>query len=106
MHDFTRDPVQRLVWLYVLIKHWFNNHKRKQNDCSSLAAVKPEKEGKGKSVIEKGAQSLDPTYVDRSFNGSIHLQENEVEIEDEWLTLLQSLIQHYNVCYGLKQIEC
>ena len=63
------------------------------------------KEGKGKSVIEKGTQSSDSTYVDRSFTGSIHLQENEVEIEDERLTLRRSLIQHYNVCYGLKQVE-
>ena len=63
------------------------------------------KEGKGKSVIEKGTQSSDSTYVDRSFTGSIHLQENEVEIEDEWLTLRRSLIQHHNVCYGLKQVE-
>ena len=36
MHDQTRDPVQWLVWHVVLIKHWFNNRKRKQNDSSSV----------------------------------------------------------------------
>ena len=43
--------------------------------------------------------------VDRSFTGGVHLQENKVEIEDEWFTLRRNLIQHYNVCYGLKQVE-
>ena len=63
--------------------------------------------GHCKSVNEKGTQYLDTTYVDRSFTGCIHLLENEVEIEDKWFTpsLRRSLIQHYNVCYGLKQVE-
>ena len=88
MHDFTRDPVQRLVWLYVLIKHWFNNHKRKQNDCSPVNQ-QLRQEGKNMSVIdsEKGTQSSESTCIDISFTGNIHLQENKVEIEDEWLTL-------------------
>jgi hypothetical protein len=43
--------------------------------------------------------------VDRSFSGGRHLQDTEVEIEDEWFTLRRNLIQHYNVCFGLKQVE-
>ena len=38
-------------------------------------------------------------------NGGVHLQENEVEIEDEWFTLRRNRIQHYNICFGLKQVE-
>ena len=50
-------------------------------------AVETKKEGKGKSVIEKGTESSDSTYVDRSFTGCIHLQENEV---DTWLSMSMS----------------
>ena len=31
-----QDPIQRLVWQVDLIKHWFNHHKTKQNDSSSV----------------------------------------------------------------------
>ena len=65
-------------------------------------AVETKKEGKGKSVIEKGTESSDSTYVDRSFTGCIHLQENEVEYEYECL-LFDA--ESFNVCYGLKQVE-
>ena len=63
-------------------------------------AVETKKEGKGKSVIEKGIESSDSTYVDRSFTGCIHLQENEVEYE-----CLLFDAESFNVCYGLKQVE-
>ena len=36
MHDLIRDPVQWLVWHVALIRHWFNNRKRKQSDSSSV----------------------------------------------------------------------
>ena len=72
---------------------------------SCRPAVETGKEGKGKSVIEKGNQSSAWTYVDRSFTGCIYFQEKEVEIEDEWFTVWQGLIQHYNVCNGLNQVE-
>ena len=36
MHDLIRDPVQWQVWNIVLIKHCFNNCKRKQYDSSSV----------------------------------------------------------------------
>ena len=65
-------------------------------------AVKTKKEGKASlslTVSEKGIQSSDSTYVDRSFTGCIHLSENKAKIEDEWFTLLLSLIQLYNVMF-------
>ena len=36
MQDFIQDAVHWLVWYFVLIKHWFNNSKWKQNDSSSV----------------------------------------------------------------------
>ena len=63
-------------------------------------------------TVDVAGSDLDPRLVnlrqgpvDRSFTGGVHLQENKVEIEDEWFTLRRNLIQHYNVCYGLKQVE-
>ena len=36
MRDLMQDHVHWLVWHVVLIKNWFNKHKRKQNDSSSV----------------------------------------------------------------------
>ena len=81
MQDLMQDPVQLLVWHVVLIKHWFNNHKRKQNDSSSVNQQSRQKrKAKGKSVIEKETQSSDSTYVDRSFTGSIHFKRTRLRL--------------------------
>ena len=96
MHYLIWDPVQWLVqWLVlhvVLIKHWFNNLKRKQNDSSSVNQQSRSK--------RKARASLS---VKRGFNLQTQHMLTEVSlpayIEDEWFTLLLSLIQHYNVMF-------
>ena len=57
-------------------------------------------------------QDIDPRIVnfrrgpvDRSYRGGQDIQDTEVEYETEWFNLRQSLIEHYNVCFRLRQIK-
>ena len=63
-------------------------------------------------VTDVQRQDMDPRIenlrrgpVDQSYIGGLDIQEHEVEYETEWFALRQSLIEHYAVCFQLKQIE-
>ena len=62
MHDLIRDPVQRLVWHVVLIKHWFINRKRKQNDSSSVDQQSRQKRKARASLSLKRLRAWDSIF--------------------------------------------
>ena len=50
-----RDAVQWLVWHVLLIKHWFNNRKRKQNDSSSVdQQSRPKRKARASLSLKRG----------------------------------------------------
>ena len=64
MLDLIRDPVQRLVWHVVLIKHWFNYRKRKKNYSSS---VDQQSRQKRKATASLSLKRLPVTACDSIF---------------------------------------
>ena len=63
MHYLILDPSQWLVWHVVLIKHCFNNCKRKQNDSSSVdQQLRQKRKARASLPLKRLIQSSDSTY--------------------------------------------
>ena len=63
MQDFILDAVQWLVWCVVLIKHWYNNSKWKQNDSSSVDQQSRQKRKAMASLSLKRLTALDSIFI-------------------------------------------